>query len=173
RDGVTVDSIAKLRPAFTPDGSVTAANASGINDGAAATVLMSEADADKRGVEPLARIVSWAHAGVDPSIMGIGPVPASQKALAKAGWTIDDVDLIEANEAFAAQALAVGRELGIEDDKLNVNGGAIAIGHPIGASGARILTTLLYEMKRREAKKGLATLCIGGGMGVALCVERS
>ncbi|MEM1102668.1 MAG: acetyl-CoA C-acetyltransferase [Pseudomonadota bacterium] len=172
RDGVTAESLAKLRPAFTPDGSVTAANASGLNDGAAAVVLMSEAAADKRGAKPLARIASWAHAGVDPSIMGMGPVPASQMALKKAGWSVGDLDLVEANEAFAAQALAVGRELGLDPEKLNVNGGAIAIGHPIGASGARILTTLLYEMQRRDAKKGLATLCIGGGMGIAMCVER-
>ncbi|MEM9751243.1 MAG: acetyl-CoA C-acetyltransferase [Pseudomonadota bacterium] len=172
RDGVTAESLAKLRPAFTPDGSVTAANASGLNDGAAAVVLMSEAAADKRGAKPLARIASWAHAGVDPAIMGMGPVPASQMALKKAGWSVGDLDLVEANEAFAAQALAVGRELGLDPEKLNVNGGAIAIGHPIGASGARILTTLLYEMQRRDAKKGLATLCIGGGMGIAMCVER-
>ncbi|MEM6850713.1 MAG: acetyl-CoA C-acetyltransferase [Pseudomonadota bacterium] len=172
RDGVTAESLAKLRPAFTPDGSVTAANASGLNDGAAAVVLMSEAAADKRGAAPLARIASWAHAGVDPAIMGMGPVPASQMALKKAGWSVGDLDLVEANEAFAAQALAVGRELGLDPEKLNVNGGAIAIGHPIGASGARILTTLLYEMQRRDAKKGLATLCIGGGMGIAMCVER-
>jgi len=172
REGVTADAIAGLRPAFTPGGTVTAANASGINDGAAAVVLMSEAEANKRGLQPLARIASWAHAGVDPSIMGMGPVPASRKALEKAGWSADDLDLIEANEAFAAQALAVGRELGLDEAKLNVNGGAIAIGHPIGASGARILTTLLYEMGRRDAKKGLATLCSGGGMGIAMCVER-
>ena len=172
RDGVTAESISGLRPAFTKTGSVTAANASGINDGAAALVLMSEAEADKRGIEPLARVASWAHAGVDPSIMGIGPVPATRKALDKAGWSIGDLDLIEANEAFAAQALAVGKDLEWDAEKVNVNGGAIAIGHPIGASGARILTTLLFEMKRRDAKKGLATLCIGGGMGVALCVAR-
>ena len=161
-----------MRPAFKKDGTVTAANASGINDGAAAVMLMSAAEAEKRGLTPLAIIKSWATAGVDPSIMGIGPVPASRKALKKAGWTLDDVDLIEANEAFASQACAVGKDLNIPADKLNVNGGAIAIGHPVGASGARILTTLLHEMKRRDAGKGLATLCIGGGMGVALCVER-
>ncbi len=173
RDGVTAESISGLRPAFKRDGgSVTAANASGINDGAAAMTLMSAADADKRGIEPLARIVSWAHAGVDPAYMGIGPVPASRKALEKAGWSLGDVDLIEANEAFAAQALSVGKELGWDPEKVNVNGGAIALGHPIGASGARILITLIHEMKRRDVKKGLATLCIGGGMGVALCVER-
>ena len=173
KDGATVDGIAKLRPAFDPkEGSVTAANASGINDGAAVVVLMTEAEAKKRGIKPLARIVSWAHAGVDPSIMGTGPIPASKKALEKAGWTIKDLDLIEANEAFAAQAISVNKGLGWDTDKVNVNGGAIAIGHPIGASGCRILTTLLYEMQRRNAKKGLATLCIGGGMGVALCVAR-
>ncbi len=173
KDGVTLESVAKLRPAFDPkEGSVTAANASGINDGAAAVVLMTAAEAKKRGIKPLARIVSWAHAGVDPSIMGTGPIPASKKALEKAGWTVKDLDLIEANEAFAAQACAVNKGLGWDTDKVNVNGGAIAIGHPIGASGARVLTTLLYEMKRRNAKKGLATLCIGGGMGVAMCVER-
>ena len=164
--------IAKLRPAFDKDGTVTAGNASGINDGAAAVVLMTLEEAKKRGITPLARIVSWAHAGVDPSIMGTGPIPASKKALEKAGWTVKDLDLIEANEAFAAQACAVNKDLGWDTDKVNVNGGAIAIGHPIGASGARVLTTLLYEMKRRNAKKGLATLCIGGGMGVAMCVER-
>jgi acetyl-CoA C-acetyltransferase len=173
KDGTTLEGIAKLRPAFDPkEGSVTAANASGINDGAAVVVLMTAAEAKKRGITPLARIVSWANAGVDPSIMGTGPIPASKKALEKAGWTIKDLDLIEANEAFAAQAISVNKGLGWDTDKVNVNGGAIAIGHPIGASGARILTTLLYEMKRRNAKKGLATLCIGGGMGVALCVER-
>ncbi len=173
REGVTADGLAGLKPAFKRDGgTVTAANASGINDGAAALIVMSEAEADKRGLEPLARIASWAHCGVDPSIMGIGPAPASRLALEKAGWSLDDVDLIEANEAFAAQALAVGKELGWNPEKVNVNGGAIAIGHPIGASGARILTTLLYELKRSGKSKGLATLCIGGGMGVALCVER-
>jgi acetyl-CoA C-acetyltransferase len=173
KDGVTLEGIAKLRPAFDPkEGSVTAANASGINDGAAAVVLMTAAEAKKRGIKPLARIVSWASVGVDPSIMGTGPIPASKKALEKAGWSIKDLDLIEANEAFAAQAISVNKGVGWDGDKVNVNGGAIAIGHPIGASGARILTTLLYEMKRRNAKKGLATLCIGGGMGVAMCVER-
>jgi acetyl-CoA C-acetyltransferase len=172
RDGVTKESIAGLRPAFTKDGTVTAANASGINDGAAALVVMSEDEAKRRGIKPLARIAAAAHCGVDPSIMGIGPAPASRMALEKAGWRLADLDLIEANEAFAAQALAVGKELGWDPAKVNVNGGAIAIGHPIGASGARILTTLLYEMQRGSAKKGLATLCIGGGMGVAMCVER-
>ena len=173
KEGVTLDSVAKLRPAFDPkEGSVTAANASGINDGAAVVVLMTAAEAAKRGIKPLARIASWAHAGVDPSIMGTGPIPASKKALEKAGWSIQDLDLIEANEAFAAQAIAVNKGLGWDTDKVNVNGGAIAIGHPIGASGARILVTLLYEMQRRDAKKGLATLCIGGGMGVAMCLAR-
>jgi acetyl-CoA C-acetyltransferase len=172
REGATLESVAKLRPAFDKAGTVTAANASGINDGAAAVVLMTLAEAKKRGIEPLARIVSWAHAGVDPSIMGTGPIPASKKALEKAGWTIKDLDLIEANEAFAAQACAVNKGLGWDTDKVNVNGGAIAVGHPIGASGARVLTTLLYELKRRNAKRGLATLCIGGGMGIAICVER-
>ncbi|HEX8225838.1 MAG TPA: acetyl-CoA C-acetyltransferase [Allosphingosinicella sp.] len=172
RAGATIDAVSGLRPAFKKDGTVTAANASGLNDGAAALVLMSREEAERRGATILARVASWASAGVDPSIMGIGPVPASRKALEKAGWTIADLDLIEANEAFAAQALAVGKELGWDADKVNVNGGAIAIGHPIGASGARVLTTLLYEMERRDAKKGLATLCIGGGMGIALCVER-
>jgi acetyl-CoA C-acetyltransferase len=172
KDGVTIESVSKLRPAFDKEGTVTAANASGINDGAAAVVLMSLEEAKKRGIKPLARIVSWAHAGVDPSIMGTGPIPASRKALEKAGWTVQDLDLIEANEAFAAQACAVNKGLGWDTSKVNVNGGAIAIGHPIGASGARVLTTLLYEMQRRDAKKGLATLCIGGGMGVAMCVQR-
>ena len=172
RDGVEQSSLAGLRPAFKKEGSVTAGNASGLNDGAAALVLMSREEAERRGAPVLARVASWASAGVDPSIMGIGPVPATKRALEKAGWTINDLDLIEANEAFAAQALAVGKELGWDADKVNVNGGAIAIGHPIGASGARVLTTLLYEMQRRDAKKGLATLCIGGGMGIALCVER-
>jgi acetyl-CoA C-acetyltransferase len=172
REGVEVASLAGLRAAFKKEGTVTAGNASGINDGAAAIVVMSAEEAQKRGIEPLARIKSWASAGVDPSIMGIGPVPASKKALEKAGWSIGDLDLIEANEAFAAQALAVGKELGWDAKKVNVNGGAISIGHPIGASGARVLTTLIYEMKRRDAKKGLATLCIGGGMGIAMCVER-
>jgi len=173
RDGATLDSLTKLRPAFDKAGTVTAGNASGINDGAAAVVLMSLAEAKKRGIEPLARIVSWAHAGVDPSIMGTGPIPASKKALEKAGWSAKDLDLVEANEAFAAQACAVNKGLGWDTDKVNVNGGAIAIGHPIGASGARVLITLLHEMKRRNAKKGLATLCIGGGMGIAMCVERA
>ena len=173
KDGQTIEGIAKLRPAFDPkDGTVTAANASGLNDGGAAVVLMSLAEAKKRGITPLARIVSYATAGVDPSIMGTGPIPASKKALERAGWSVGDLDLIEANEAFAAQACAVNKGLGWDTGKVNVNGGAIAIGHPIGASGARVLTTLLFEMKRRGAKKGLATLCIGGGMGVALCVER-
>jgi len=173
RAGATVDGVSGLRPAFRKDGTVTAANASGLNDGAAALVLMSREEAERRGAPILARVASWASAGVDPSIMGIGPVPASKRALEKAGWTIGDLDLIEANEAFAAQALAVGKELGWDSDKVNVNGGAIAIGHPIGASGARVLTTLIYEMTKRDAKKGLATLCIGGGMGIALCVERN
>lgn len=172
RAGATIDGVSGLRPAFKKDGTVTAANASGLNDGAAALVVMSADEAARRGLEPLATIKSWATAGVDPSIMGIGPVPASRKALEKAGWSVDDLDLVEANEAFAAQALAVGKDMGWTTDKVNVNGGAIAIGHPIGASGARVLTTLLYEMKRRDAKKGLATLCIGGGMGIAMCVER-
>ncbi|MFA5963159.1 MAG: acetyl-CoA C-acetyltransferase [Sphingomonas sp.] len=172
RAGATLDSVSGLRPAFRKDGTVTAANASGLNDGAAALVVMSRAEAEKRGSPILARIASWASAGVDPSIMGIGPVPATRRALEKAGWKIADLDLIEANEAFAAQALSVGKELGWDADRVNVNGGAIAIGHPIGASGARVLTTLLYEMGKRDAKKGLATLCIGGGMGIALCVER-
>ena len=172
RDGVEQSALASLRPAFRKDGTVTAGNASGLNDGAAALVVMSREEAQRRGAPVLARIASWASAGVDPSIMGIGPVPATERALRKAGWSVADLDLIEANEAFAAQALAVGRELGWDPEKVNVNGGAIAIGHPIGASGARVLTTLLYEMGRRDAKKGLATLCIGGGMGIALCVER-
>jgi acetyl-CoA C-acetyltransferase len=171
RHGVTIDSISGLKPAFTKDGTVTAANASGLNDGAAAVVLMSKAEADKRGLKPLARIVSSGIAGLDPAIMGTGPILATQKALKKAGWSVGDLDRIEANEAFAAQAISVNRELGFDTSKVNVNGGAIAIGHPIGASGARVLTTLLFEMKRSGAKKGLATLCIGGGMGVALCVE--
>jgi acetyl-CoA C-acetyltransferase len=171
RDGVEQSALAGLRPAFRKDGTVTAGNASGLNDGAAALVVMSAEEAQRRGARVLARVASWASAGVDPSIMGIGPVPATQRALQKAGWSIADLDLIEANEAFAAQALAVGRELGWDPEKVNVNGGAIAIGHPIGASGARVLTTLLYEMDKRGAKKGLATLCIGGGMGIAMCVE--
>ena len=170
--GVTLESIARLKPAFDKEGTVTAANASGINDGAAAVVLMRASQADREGRTPLARIVSWAHAGVDPKIMGTGPIPASRAALKKAGWSVDDLDLVEANEAFAAQACAVNQELGWDPAKVNVNGGAIAIGHPVGASGARILTTLLYEMQKRNAKKGLATLCIGGGMGIAMCVER-
>ena len=170
--GSTIEALAKLRPAFSKTGTVTAGNASGINDGAAGVILMSAADAAKRGVKPLARIVSWATAGVDPSVMGTGPIPASRLALKKAGWTADQLDLIEANEAFAAQACAVNKELGWDTSKVNVNGGAIAIGHPIGASGARVLVTLLHEMQKRGAKKGLTTLCIGGGMGIAMCVER-
>ncbi len=172
RAGSTYEAMAGLRPAFAKEGSVTAGNASGLNDGAAALVLMSADEAKKRGLEPLARIVSWANAGVDPEVMGTGPIPASKKALERAGWKVSDLDLIESNEAFAAQSLCVVKELGLDPAKVNVNGGAIAIGHPIGASGARILTTLLHEMKRSGAKKGLATLCIGGGMGVAMCVER-
>jgi acetyl-CoA C-acetyltransferase len=172
RHGATIEAMQKLRPAFTKDGSVTAANASGLNDGAAAVLLMTADEAEKRGIEPLARIASYATAGLDPSIMGVGPIYASRKALEKAGWKVDDLDLIEANEAFAAQACAVNKDMGWDPSKVNVNGGAIAIGHPIGASGARVLNTLLFEMKRRDAKKGLATLCIGGGMGVAMCVER-
>jgi acetyl-CoA C-acetyltransferase len=171
RHGATLESVAGLKPVFNKEGSVTAANASGLNDGAAALVLMSADEAAKRGLKPLARIASWANAGVDPEIMGTGPIPASKKALEKAGWSVSDLDLIESNEAFAAQSLCVVRELGLDPAKVNVNGGAIAIGHPIGASGARILTTLLHEMKRSGAKKGLATLCVGGGMGVAMCVE--
>ena len=170
--GSTIEALAKLRPAFSKTGTVTAGNASGINDGAAGVLLMSAADAAKRGVKPLARIASWATAGVDPSIMGTGPIPASRLALKKAGWTPDQLDLIEANEAFAAQACAVNKDLGWDTSKVNVNGGAIAIGHPIGASGARVLVTLLHEMQKRGAKKGLTTLCIGGGMGIAMCVER-
>ncbi|MGE4014045.1 MAG: acetyl-CoA C-acyltransferase, partial [Alphaproteobacteria bacterium] len=172
KHGTTLDSIKGLRPAFQKDGTVTAANASGINDGAAALVLMSADEAKKRGIKPLARIVSWATAGVDPAIMGSGPIPASRAALKKAGWSAGDLDLIEANEAFAAQACAVNKDLGWDTSKVNVNGGAIAIGHPIGASGARVLVTLLHEMQKRDAKKGLATLCIGGGMGIAMCVAR-
>jgi acetyl-CoA C-acetyltransferase len=168
----TVEKLAALRPAFAKDGTVTAGNASGINDGAAATVLMTAKEAARRGITPLARIVSWATAGVDPAIMGTGPIPASRRALEKAGWKADDLDLIEANEAFAAQACAVNKDLRWDTSKVNVNGGAIALGHPIGASGTRVLVTLLHEMQRRDAKKGLATLCIGGGMGIALCVER-
>jgi len=172
KHGTTMEGIAKLRPAFDKEGSVTAANASGINDGAAAVVLMKASQAQKEGRKVLARIVSWAQAGVDPSIMGTGPIPASRAALKKAGWKIEDLDLIEANEAFAAQACAVNKDLGWDTAKVNVNGGAIAIGHPIGASGARVLVTLLHEMSKRDAKKGLATLCIGGGMGIAMCLER-
>jgi len=172
KHGTTADSIGKLRPAFEKDGTVTAGNASGINDGAAAVVLMRASEAAKGNHPVLARIVSWAHAGVDPSIMGTGPIPASRAALRKAGWKVEDLDLVEANEAFAAQACAVNKDLGWDPAKVNVNGGAIAIGHPIGASGARVLTTLLYEMQRRDAKKGLATLCIGGGMGIAMCLDR-
>jgi acetyl-CoA C-acetyltransferase len=172
RHGATLEAMQKMRPAFMKDGTVTAANASGLNDGAAATLLMSADEAEKRGIEPLARIASYATAGLDPSIMGVGPIYASRKALEKAGWSVGDLDLIEANEAFAAQACAVNKDMGWDPAIVNVNGGAIAIGHPIGASGCRVLNTLLFEMKRRNAKKGLATLCIGGGMGVALCVER-
>ena len=172
KHGTTAESVAKLRPAFDKEGTVTAGNASGINDGAAAVVLMKASEALRLGKKPLARIVSWAHAGVDPAIMGTGPIPASRAALKKAGWKIEDLDLIEANEAFAAQACAVNKDLGWDTSRVNVNGGAIAIGHPIGASGARVLVTLLYEMQRRDAKKGLATLCIGGGMGIAMCIER-
>jgi acetyl-CoA C-acetyltransferase len=173
RHGATIDQLTKLKAVFQKDGTVTPGNASGINDGAAAVILMSAKDAEKRGVEPLARIVSWAHAGVDPAIMGSGPIPASRAALKKAGWKIEDLDLVEANEAFAAQACAVNKDMGWNGDIVNVNGGAIAIGHPIGASGARVLTTLLYEMGKRKSRKGLATLCIGGGMGIAMCVERA
>jgi acetyl-CoA C-acetyltransferase len=172
RAGTTTETLGKLRPAFDKEGTVTAGNASGINDGAAAAVLMSADEAAKRGITPLARIASWATAGVDPAVMGSGPIPASRKALERAGWSIEDVELVEANEAFAAQAIAVNRDLGWDPDIVNVNGGAIAIGHPIGASGGRVLVTLLHEMQRRDAKKGLATLCIGGGMGIAMCVER-
>jgi acetyl-CoA C-acetyltransferase len=172
RHGATMEAMQKLRPAFTKDGSVTAANASGLNDGAAGVLLMSEENAEKRGITPMARIASYATAGLDPSIMGVGPIYASRKALDKAGWSVGDLDLVEANEAFAAQACAVNKDMGWDPAIVNVNGGAIAIGHPIGASGARVLNTLLFEMQRRDAKKGLATLCIGGGMGVALCVER-
>ena len=172
KDGVQLEKLSTLRPAFSKDGTVTAANASGINDGAAAMTLMSETELKNRNIEPMARIVSWASAGVDPSIMGTGPIPSSIRALEKAGWSINDLDLIESNEAFAAQSCAVNKELGWDTSKVNVNGGAIAIGHPIGASGTRILVTLLHQMKKQDAKKGLATLCIGGGMGIALCVER-
>jgi acetyl-CoA C-acetyltransferase len=173
KEGVSAEGLGKLRPAFSKDGSVTAGNASGINDGASVVVLMSKEEADKRGLTPLATIKAWSTHGVDPKIMGTGPIPAVTKALDKAGWSIDDLDLVEANEAFAAQAISVNKELGWDTDKVNVNGGAIAIGHPIGASGNRILVTLLHEMKRRDSKKGIATLCIGGGQGVALCVERA
>ncbi|PTW46307.1 acetyl-CoA acetyltransferase [Sphingomonas faeni] len=172
RAGATIESVSGVKPAFKKDGTVTAANASGLNDGAAALVMMRRDEAERRGSTILATIKSWASAGVDPSIMGIGPVPATKRALEKAGWTLADLDLIEANEAFAAQALSVGKELGWDASKVNVNGGAIAIGHPIGASGARVLTTLIYEMQKRDSKKGLATLCIGGGMGIAMCIER-
>ena len=172
REGATVEGMAKLRPAFTKDGSVTAGNASGINDGAAAVLLMTAEEAEKRGIEPMARIVSYATVGLDPSIMGTGPIGASRKALEKAGWKASDLDLVEANEAFAAQACAVNKDMGWDPEIVNVNGGAIAIGHPIGASGCRIFNTLLFEMQKRDAKKGLATLCIGGGMGVAMCIER-
>ena len=172
RPGTTAEALAKLKPAFSKEGSVTAGNASGINDGAAAVVLMTAEEAERRGLKPLARIASWATAGVDPAVMGSGPIPASRKALEKAGWKVKDVELVEANEAFAAQALAVNKDMGWDPAIVNVNGGAIAIGHPIGASGARVLTTLLYEMQRRDVHKGLATLCIGGGMGIAMCLER-
>ena len=172
RHGTTTDNLAALRPAFSKDGTVTAGNASGINDGAAAVTLMSASEASRRNLTPMARIVSWAQAGVEPAVMGSGPIPASQKALKKAGWSAEDLDLIEANEAFAAQAIAVCRDLGLNPDSVNVNGGAIAIGHPIGASGARVLVTLLHEMEKREAKRGLVTLCIGGGMGIAMCLAR-
>ena len=173
RHGTTIETLGKLRPAFNKDGTVTAGNASGINDGAAAIVLTSFDEAERRGVKPIARIASWATAGVDPSVMGSGPIPASRKALERAGWTVDELDLVEANEAFAAQALAVNRDMGWDPDIVNVNGGAIAIGHPIGASGARVLVTLIHEMQKRDAKKGLTTLCIGGGMGIAMCIERN
>ena len=172
RHGANMEDMAKLRPAFDKKGTVTAGNASGLNDGGAAVVLMSADDAAKRSITPLARVASWASAGVDPAIMGTGPIPASRVALEKAGWTVDDLDLIEANEAFAAQALVVNKEMGWDTDKVNVNGGAIALGHPIGASGTRVLITLLHEMGKRDAKKGIAALCIGGGMGIAMCVER-
>ena len=172
RHGTTIEALAKLRPAFSKEGSVTAGNASGLNDGAAGVVLMTADEAARRGITPLARIAGWATCGVEPAVMGSGPIPASRAALKKAGWAVGDLDLIEANEAFAAQALAVNKDLGWDPARVNVNGGAIALGHPIGASGARILVTLLHEMARRDAHKGLATLCIGGGMGIALCVER-
>jgi acetyl-CoA C-acetyltransferase len=173
RHGATLETVAKLRPAFAKEGSVTAGNASGLNDGAAGVLLMSEEEAGRRGIQPIARIASYATAGLDPSIMGVGPIPASRKALEKAGWKVGDLDLVEANEAFAAQACAVNKDMGWDPGIVNVNGGAIAIGHPIGASGARVLVTLLHEMQRRGAKRGLTTLCIGGGMGVAMCVERA
>jgi acetyl-CoA C-acetyltransferase len=173
RFGATLEAMAKLRPAFAKDGTVTAGNASGINDGAAAVVLMTAEEATRRGLVPLARIVSWAQVGVDPALMGSGPIPASRKALQKAGWKVGDLDLIEANEAFAAQACAVNKDLGWDTDRVNVNGGAIALGHPVGASGARVLVSLLHEMQKRDAKKGLATLCIGGGMGIAMCLARA
>ena len=172
RAGVTVEALENLKPAFSKDGTVTAGNASGINDGAAVVLVMSAAEAKKRGLKPMARIASWAQAGVDPAVMGTGPIPASRKALKKAGWSASDLELIEANEAFAAQSLAVCNDLGFDPNKVNVNGGAIALGHPIGASGCRILVTLLHELQKRDAKRGLATLCIGGGMGIAMCVER-
>ncbi len=172
KHGTTIESLGKLRPAFDKEGTVTAGNASGINDGGSAVVLMTAKEAEKRGITPLARIISWATAGVDPAIMGTGPIPSSKKALEKAGWTVDDLDLIEANEAFAAQALAVNKDMGWDPEKVNVNGGAIALGHPVGASGNRVFVTLLHEMQKRDAKKGLATLCIGGGMGIAMCVQR-
>jgi len=173
KHGTTLETLAKLRPAFDKNGTVTAGNASGINDGAAAVILMSAAEAERRGVKLLARVASWATAGVDPALMGTGPIPASRLALKRAGWTVGDLDLIEANEAFAAQACAVNREMGFDPEKVNVNGGAIALGHPIGASGAGVLVTLLHEMVKRDARRGLATLCIGGGMGIAMCVERN
>jgi acetyl-CoA C-acetyltransferase len=172
RPGTTLDGLAKLKPAFQKEGTVTAGNASGINDGAGAVVVMTAKEAARRGVKPLARIAAWATAGVDPAVMGTGPIPATKKALEKAGWSVKDVELVEANEAFAAQAIAVNRQLGWDPKLVNVNGGAIAIGHPIGASGARILVTLLHEMQRRNVKRGVATLCIGGGMGIAMCMER-
>jgi acetyl-CoA C-acetyltransferase len=172
KHGTTVEMLAKLRPAFSKDGTVTAGNASGLNDGASAVALMSGEEAQRRGLKPLARIAGWATAGVDPAVMGSGPIPATRAALKKAGWKVEDLDLVEANEAFAAQAIAVNKDLGWDTDRVNVNGGAIALGHPVGASGNRVLVTLLHEMQKRDAKKGLATLCIGGGMGIALCVER-
>jgi len=172
RNGMTIDKLEKLKPSFKSDGTVTPGNASGINDGAAAVILMEENEAEKRGLKPLARIISWATCGVDPSLMGSGPIPASKKALEKAGWKVNDLDLIESNEAFAAQSLAVIKDLGLPEEKVNVNGGAIALGHPIGASGTRIVVTLLHEMEKRDSKKGLSTLCIGGGMGIAMCFER-